>query len=119
MTARQASWGGPLWWPAVVSAAGVPVLTAIGFAAGTWFPGRFVAPLATVAVFFGLGYGTHAASGDHSFWQVSPLTSGAFDIAAAPAVATFYPYLPDLSLAQVRIAIGPPLAILQTLVLSR
>src|ERR1700751_6007619 len=32
MTARQASWGGPLWWPAVVSASGVPLLTAIGYA---------------------------------------------------------------------------------------
>jgi len=30
--------GGPLWWPAAVSAAGVPALTAIGFAAGAWFP---------------------------------------------------------------------------------
>jgi hypothetical protein len=50
ITARQASWGGPLWWPAVVSAAGVPMLTAIGFAAGAWFPGRFGTPLATVAV---------------------------------------------------------------------
>ena len=55
MTARQASWGGPLWWPAVVSAAGVPALTAIGFAAGAWFPGRFVTPLVTVVVFFGFG----------------------------------------------------------------
>jgi len=115
MTARQASWGGPLWWPAVVSAAGVPVLTAIGFAAGAWFPDRFVAPMVTVAVFFGLGYGTQAASGDHSFWQVSPLTSGAFDVGAAPGVATFYPYLPDLSIAQVMFAVGLTVAILGTL----
>ncbi len=54
ITARQASWGGPLWWPVVVSVAGVPALTAIGFAAGATFPGRFVTPLITVAVFFGL-----------------------------------------------------------------
>ena len=63
MTARQTSWGGPLWWPAVVSVAGVPALTAIGFAAGAWFPGRFVTPLVTVAVFFGFGFSTQAASG--------------------------------------------------------
>ncbi len=115
ITARQASWGGPLWWPAVVSAAGVPALTAIGFAAGAWFPGRFVTPLITVVVFFGLAFGTQAASGDHSYWQVSPLIAGAFDIGAAPGVASFYPYLPDLSIAQVMFAAGLTVAILGAL----
>jgi hypothetical protein len=115
ITARQASSGGPLWWPAAVSAAGVPALTAIGFAAGAWFPGRFVTPLVTVVVFFGLAFGTQAASGDHSYWQVSPLTAGAFDIGAAPGVASFYPYLPDLSIAQVMFAAGLTVAILGAL----
>ena len=115
ITARQASWGGPLWWPAVVSAAGVPALTAIGFAAGAWFPGRFVTPLVTVVVFFGLAFGTQAASGDHSYWQVSPLIAGAFDIGAAPGVASFYPYLPDLSIVQVMFAAGLTVAILGAL----
>jgi len=118
MTARQASWGGPLWWPAVVSAAGVPALTAIGFAAGAWFPGRFVTPLVTIVAFFGLGFGTQAASGDHSYWQISPLTAGAFDIGAAPGVATFYHYLPDLSVAQVMFAAGITLAVLGALGVS-
>jgi hypothetical protein len=99
----------------VVSAAGVPALTAIGFAAGAWFPGRFVTPLVTVAVFFGLAFGTQAASGDHSYWQVSPLIAGAFDIGAAPGVASFYPYLPDLSIAQVMFAAGLVVAILGAL----
>ncbi len=117
-TARQASWGGPLWWPAVVSVAGVPALTAIGFAAGAWFPGRFVTPLVTVAVFFGFGFSTQAASGDHSYWQVSPLTAGAFDIGAAPGVGTFYRYLPDLSIAQVMFTGGLAAAILGALGLS-
>ena len=118
MTARQASWGGPLWWPAVVSAAGVTALTAIGFAAGAWFPGRFVTPLTTVAVFFGFGFSTQAASGDHSYWQISPLTAGAFDIGAAPGVATFYRYLPDLSIAQVMFTAGLTAAVLGALGLS-
>ncbi len=118
MTARQASWGGPLWWPAVVSAAGVPALTAIGFAAGAWFPGRFVTPLITVVAFFGLGFGTQAAYGDHSYWQISPLTAGAVDIGAAPGVATFYHYLPDLSIAQVMFTGGLTVAILGALGLS-
>ena len=115
MTARQASWGGPLWWPVAVSAAGVPALTAIGFAAGAWFPGRFVTPLVTLVVFFGLGFSTQAASGDHSYWQISPLTAGAFDIGAAPSVATFYPYLPDLSIAQLMFTVGLTVAVLGAL----
>ena len=115
ITARQASWGGPLWWPVVVSVAGVPALTAIGFAAGAWFPGRFVTPLVTVVVFFGLAFGTQATSGDHSYWQISPLTAGAFDIGAAPGVASFYRYLPDLSIAQVMFTGGLTVAILGTL----
>lgn len=118
MTARQATWGGPLWWPAAVSAAGVPALTAIGFAAGAWFPGRFVTPLVTMAAFFGLGFGTQAASGDHSYWQVSPLVAGAADIGTAPGMATFYPYLPDLSIAQVMFTAGLTVAVLGGLGLS-
>jgi hypothetical protein len=118
MTARQASWCGLLWWPAVVSVAGGPPLTAIGFAAGALFPGRFVTPLITVATFFGFAFSTQAASGDHSYWQVSPLTSGAFDIGVAPGVATFYRYLPDLSIAQVMFTVGLTAAVLGGLGLS-
>ncbi|HEX5301028.1 MAG TPA: hypothetical protein VFW50_28950 [Streptosporangiaceae bacterium] len=118
LTARQASWGGPLWWPAAVSAAGVPALTAIGFAAGAWFPGRFVTPLVTVVAFFGLAFGTQAASGDHSYWQISPLTAGAVGIGASPGVATFYPYLPDLAVAQVMFTAGVTAAVLGGLGLS-
>jgi len=65
-----------------------------------------------VGVFFGLAFGTQAGSGDHSYWQVSPLIAGAFDIGAAPGVASFYPYLPDLSIAQVMFAAGLTVAIL-------
>src|SRR5215470_6239476 len=45
VTARQATWGGPLWWPAVVAGASLPALTALGFAAGTLVPSRFTAPV--------------------------------------------------------------------------
>src|SRR6201987_778696 len=45
ITARHASWGGPLWWPVVVSAAGVPAPTRVGVAARGGVPGRFVPPL--------------------------------------------------------------------------
>jgi hypothetical protein len=115
VTARQASWGGPLWWPTAVSAAGVPALTAIGFAAGAWFPGRFVTPLVTVAVFFGFGFSAQAITGDHSYWQISPLTAGDFAVGADSGVATFYRYLPDLSIAQVMFSTGLTLAVLGAL----
>src|SRR5207253_39131 len=107
-----ASWGSPLWWPAVVSAAGVPALTAIGFAAGAWFPSRFVTPLVTVVMFFGLAFSTQAASGDHSYWQISPLTVGAFDIGAAPGVASDQPlrYPPACSRTPIPVCVNPAYA---------
>jgi hypothetical protein len=45
LTARQASWGGPVWWPVAVGAMGVLGFSALGFALGTFIPGRFTAPL--------------------------------------------------------------------------
>src|SRR5262249_37619914 len=48
VTARQAAWGGPLWWPAVVGAVSLLAFSALGFAAGALRPSRFTAPLAAV-----------------------------------------------------------------------
>lgn len=112
LTARQASWGGPLWWPAVVGAAGIPALSALGFAAGAVFPSRFTTPLVAIAGFFGLGYGTQAAQGDHSYWMVSPLINDAPGLGTDSGVATFYHYLPDLSIAQVMFLAGLTAAVL-------
>ena len=47
-TALQATWGGPPLWPVFVGAAGVTVVTVIGFACGVFFPGRFTAPLVAI-----------------------------------------------------------------------
>jgi hypothetical protein len=106
ITARQASWGGPLWWPAAVGAAGIPAITAIAFAAGAFFPSRFTPPLVTFVAFFGLGFGAQAAHGSTSYWQIMPQISGAVDLGPDAGVATFYPYLPDLSLVQVMFLAG-------------
>ena len=76
ITARQASWGGPLWWPAAVGAVGIPAITAIAFAAGAFFPNRFTTPLVTFVAFFGLGFGAEAAHGGTSYWQIMPQISG-------------------------------------------
>jgi hypothetical protein len=106
-TARQASGGGPLWWPAAVAAAAMPAFTALGFAAGVLVPTRFTAPLAAIAAFFVLALSTELIGHDSaSYWQVTPVVTGPWDVGPNPGVATFYPFLPDLSIAQVMFLTG-------------
>ena len=88
--------GGPVW----------------PFAAGALLPSRFTAPLVTVAAFFALGFGAEAAHGAHSHWLISPGIADAPGIGLDQGVATFYPYLPDLSMAQVMFLGGITLAVL-------
>lgn len=116
-TAQQASWGGPLWWPVAVGATSVSALSAAGFAAGTVAPSRFTAPVAAVGAFFVLALSTQPIQGSQSYWQISPVVSGPWDDAWDPGVATFYHYLPDLSIAQVMFLAGLTIAILGTLAL--
>jgi hypothetical protein len=106
VTARQAAWGGPLWWPAAVGAAGVPALSAVGFAAGTLLPSRFTTPLITVAAFFALGFSSVTPHGGTWYGVISPIIAGAVDVGPSPGVATFYHYLPDLSIAQTLFLVG-------------
>jgi hypothetical protein len=117
MTARQATWGGPLWWPAAVAAASLPALSALGFAAGAAVPSRFTAPLATIAAFFVLGLSTQLIQGSQSYWQVSPLVAAPWDIGPDAGVATFYHYLPDLPIAQIMFLAGLTVAVLGALAL--
>ncbi len=117
VTARQASWGGPLWWPVAVGAASLSALAAAGQAAGTLAPSRFTAPVAAVSAFFVLALSTQPIQGSQSYWQISPVVSGPWDAGPGPGVATFYPYLPDLSIAQVLFLTGLTIAILGALAL--
>jgi len=117
VTARQASWGGPLWWPVAVGAASLPALSAAGLATGTLAPSRFTAPLVAVGAFFALALSTQPIRGSRSYWQISPVVSGPWDDGSDPGVATFYPYLPDLSIAQVMFLTGLTIAILGALAL--
>src|SRR5258708_2290970 len=112
LTARQAPWGGPLWWPAVVGAAGIPALSAVGFAAGAWFPSRFTVPVVTVGAFFALGFSAQPRAPQ---WQVSPTVSGSPYIGPDAGIGTFYHYLPDLSIAQVICLAGVAMAALGAL----
>jgi hypothetical protein len=100
VTARQAVWGGPLWWLVAVGAATGAAACAVGFAAGSLAPSRFTAPLAAVIVFLALGGGAfalqHGARATYS--QIWPLNvEGAFP---PDSFGIFYPFPPDLSIAQ-------------------
>jgi hypothetical protein len=112
VTAQQAAWGGPLWWPAAVAAAGLPALSALGFAAGALVPSRFTAPGAAIGAFFALALSTVVIHGSQSYWQISPLVTGPWDVGPDAGAATFYPYLPDLSIAQVMFLTGLTIAAL-------
>ena len=117
VTAHQATWGGPLWWPAAVAAASVLVFCALGFVVGAFLPSRFTAPLVAIAVFFVLALSTEPIHGGHSVFQVSPIVTGPWDLGAQPGVATFYPFQPDLSVAQVMFLAGLSVALLGVLAL--
>ena len=118
VTAQHAAWGGPLWWPVAVAAASLPALSALGFAAGTLLPSRFTPPVAAVAAFFVLALSTQLIHGSQSYWQVSPLVTGPFDIGPDPGAGIFYPYLPDLPIAQVMFLTGLTIAVLGAVALS-
>jgi hypothetical protein len=117
VTAQQATWGGPLWWPAVVAGASLPALTALGFAAGTLVPSRFTAPMVALAAFFVLALSTQLIHGSQSYWQVSPIVAWPWDVGSDPGMGTFYAYLPDLPIAQVMFLTGLTAAVLGALAL--
>jgi len=117
VTAQQAHWGGPLWWPAAVGAASLPALSAAAFAAGTLVPSRFTAPVVAIVAFFALALSTQLIDGSQSSWQISPVVTGPWDVGPDPGVGTFYRYLPDLSIAQVMFLSGLTLAVLGALAL--
>jgi hypothetical protein len=104
VTAHQGAWGGPLWWPVTVGAAIVAASCALGFAAGARLPGRFTAPLAALAMFLALAGGAFAIQENATYAQIWPLNvQGPFP---SDSYGIFYPYLPDLAVAQVMFLAG-------------
>jgi hypothetical protein len=99
-TALQATWGGPPLWPVAVGVLGVAAACAIGFTCGTFFPGRFTAPLVAVAVlvldYVGHGAADTVGSANGTYGVLSPAqpTTG-------PDVGVFYHVAPDVAIAQV------------------
>jgi hypothetical protein len=115
VTASQATWGGPPWWPVAVSLAELALISALGFAVGTFFPSRFTAPLAAVGAFLLCLEGFRNAVGRSSGYALlSPTTSVPDD-----DTGLFHHYLPDVSIAQLMFLIGLTLVVLAILGLRR
>jgi hypothetical protein len=115
VTATQATWGHPLWWPVTVGCAELAVVSALGFAAGTFFPGRFTAPLAAVAAFFLSLEGFRIAVGRSSVYALlSPTT-----VVPGDDIGVFYHYVPDVAIAQLMFLTGLTVALLGVLGLAR
>jgi hypothetical protein len=113
VTAGQGAWGGPLWWPVAVGAAVIAASCALGFAAGARLSGRFTPPLAAVVTFLALAGGAFAIQDNARYAQIWPLNvQGPFPL---NSYAIFYPYLPDLAIAQVMFLAGLAVAALGAL----
>jgi hypothetical protein len=115
-TALQATWGGPPLWPVFVGAAGVTVVTVIGFACGVFFPGRFTAPLVAIVALVLYQTGLRQALGvtaSGTYALLSPANS-------PPVVdaGVYYHAAPDLSIVQVMFMGGIALALFGALGLA-
>ena len=111
-TARQASWGGPIWWLPAVGAAAIVAFSAVGFAFGAFFPGRFAAPLVTVGALFAPEIGVLALQRQHAWGRVSPAGDS-----TVPGTGIFFPFHPGLSIAQILFLAGITAAALGVLAL--
>jgi hypothetical protein len=124
MTAFQATWGGPPWWPVAVGAVGVAAACAVGFAGGTLFPGRFTAPFVAVAVFAAWFIGVNAGNSVRNVPDVSSARGASALLVPSNggrpqdvAVGVFYHAAPDVSIAQVMFMGGVLLAMVGLLAL--
>jgi hypothetical protein len=103
INAGQVAWGGPPLWPAAVGITGVAAFSALGFATGALVPSRFTAPLAATVAFLALLVGQVAAQHNSTYALISPLGVPAH---LPPDAGNFFPYLPDLSIAQMMFFAG-------------
>ncbi|HEX6523129.1 MAG TPA: hypothetical protein VF070_24495 [Streptosporangiaceae bacterium] len=99
VTARQATWGSPAWWPVAVGGVSLAASCVLGFAAGSFIPSRFTVPLAAVATglaaLMGVSHGTNPYA----------LLSGADGIPPSD-IGVFYRDPPDLAIVQLMFLIG-------------
>jgi hypothetical protein len=112
-TAWQASWGGPIWWLPAVGAAAILAFSAVGFAFGAFFPGRFAAPLVTVGALLAPQVGVLALQRHHAWGRVSPAGDG-----TVPGTGIFFPFHPGLPIVQILFLAGLTVAALGVLAVS-
>jgi hypothetical protein len=112
-TARQATWGGPLWWPVAVGTATVVAACAVGFAAGALLPSRFTAPAVAVVVFAAF-FTANRPLGSSSYALLSPFNSS-LSLNLFADIGVFYSYAPDLAIVQVMFLAGVTVATLGAL----
>jgi hypothetical protein len=117
VTAAEATWGGPLWWPVAVDAAAITFFCSAGLTAGAFFPSRFIAPITAVVAAAAVEVAFRVGIGDSSPYA---LVLPAINPSALPFQAgIFYRYLPDLSIAQVLLLAGAAAAAVGVLGLPR
>jgi hypothetical protein len=106
LTATQATWGHPIWWPALSGLTTVLACAAIGHAAGRLLPGRFTAPLAAIGVFLLMSIAMATALSGRggtgaNFGVLSPLYPS-----IGVSAAVYYATRPDLGIVQIACYLG-------------
>jgi hypothetical protein len=101
VTARQTSWGGPIWWMPGVGAAAIVACSAAGFAFGAFFPSRFAAPLVAIGAALAPQVGVVALQQHHPWGRVSPVEDP-----TVPATGIFFPFHTGLSIVQIMFLAG-------------
>lgn len=101
ITATQATWGGPVWWPVAVGLAALITCSALGFVFGKRFPGRFTTPLVAIGTLLAMAAGMEAAGDGVRLGLLSPLFP-AVDLESA----VFYDVRPDLAETQLLFLAG-------------
>ncbi|HEY7174810.1 MAG TPA: hypothetical protein VH442_07830, partial [Micromonosporaceae bacterium] len=112
VTARQATWGSPNWWPAAVGATAVVACSAVGFVFGALVPGRFTAPLVTIGVLLAPQLGVLALQRHLQWGRISPVEDP-----GAAGTGVFIPYHSGLSIVQLTFLVGVIVAALGALAL--
>jgi hypothetical protein len=103
VTATQATWGSPQWWPVIDALVALVMCSAIGFTLGLWFPTHFVTPLVAVGTLAAI-LGVRAAAPNAQAAGIGLLSPvyPAFGLNAS----VFYAPQPDLSILKIMCYLG-------------
>jgi hypothetical protein len=112
--AHQGVGGAPPWWWVAVGATAVTAFSAAGFALGGYWPSRFAAPVAAFGGFLAMFLSGQYGFSHYSGWElILPTNSnGSFNGSAPADSGIFYPWLPDMPIAQIMFLAGIALAAL-------